>query len=55
MKKKIKELTEQEIDGICNNHLFCVKCPFASSDKGVFGCYAMDTELWGELEIDYDL
>ena len=55
MKKKIKELTEKEIDVICINHPFCVKCPFASSEKGIFGCYALNTELWGELEIDYDL
>lgn len=54
MKKKIKELTEKEIDIICYNHPLCVKCPFASSDRGIFGCYALNIDLWGDLEIDDD-
>jgi len=52
MKKKIKQLTQKEIDDICDNHPLCVKCPFASSDTGICGCYALDRDLWGDLEVE---
>ena len=54
MKKKIKNFTKNEIENICDNHPLCNGCPFASSDRGIFGCFAIDTELWGELEINYE-
>lgn len=54
MKKKIKDLTEKQIDEICDNHPLCDKCPFESGDKGPFGCYAIYRELWEDLEIEVD-
>ena len=40
MIKKIKDLTYDEIDDICNNHPFCDKCPFATYNKNNFTCLA---------------
>lgn len=50
MKKKIKDLTEKEIEDICDKHPLCKNCPLLGSDDW---CYLLD-EIWGELEIDYE-
>ena len=54
MKKKIKDLTEEEIIDICDNHYTeCCKCPLY-----IFGemeCKDMLPEQYGEEEIEVDL
>lgn len=55
MKKKLKDFSQVEIDTICDKHPLCLNCPFSSNDKwDIWGCYALNDEVWEDLEIEYD-
>lgn len=48
MKKKIKDLTDEEIKSICDRHFFCHKCPLNHHIK----CRYVDNNLDRKVEID---
>ena len=50
MKKKIKDLTLEEIKKICINH----SCQFCPLDINEFWCKNNDLEHYGEQEIEVD-
>lgn len=52
MKKKIKELTEEQIDKICDKHPFCGDCPLVMKAKDSFYCYGLHKNLYGDIEIE---
>ena len=54
MKKKIKELTEQQIDKICDNHPLCDSCPLVRKYKDSFYCYGLYKDLWEDFEIELE-
>lgn len=47
MKKKIKDLTVEEIKSICDRSPFCHKCPLKNHIK----CCYIDTDLEREIEV----
>ena len=58
MKKKIKDLTWQELEDICNNFPCCLNCPLNKGE--IFKCYgdektiAEDPEEIKESEVEVD-
>lgn len=50
MKKKIKDLTLEEIEKICKNH----NCHFCPLDVNELWCKSDDLEHYGEQEIEVE-
>lgn len=51
MKKKIKDLTSEEVEKICENHS-CLFCPLNVNE---LWCNSDDLEQYGEIEIEVDV
>ena len=52
MKKKIRNLTKEEIQIICRNHEYCEDCPFNISENEDTYCITDYLDLDKEIEID---
>lgn len=52
MKKKIKDLTEDETNGICDNHNYCHNCQLYIKSLGY--CKHHDLDTYGEEEVEVD-
>ena len=53
MKKKVKDLTDEEIDIICKNNK-CDNCPL-NPDIMVLWCKPSELDKYGDEEIEVDL
>lgn len=51
MKKKIKDLTKEEIEIICNKHGNCFECPLIIYDRGT-RIYCANGILSREVEVN---
>ncbi|HRF69949.1 MAG TPA: hypothetical protein PKV66_00800 [Candidatus Pelethenecus sp.] len=53
MKKKIKDLTEDEINGFCNDNYYCHTCQLYISEDCMY-CKRHDLDTYGEEEVEID-
>lgn len=53
MKKKIKDLTEDETSSICNGHDYCHNCQLYIREDCPY-CKNHDLDTYGEEEVEVD-